>query len=663
MSAVAMFFCAVVALFSAHVLRSLRQTLLFPDGLVPWRFDLLLGLSLSHLVNVLLPWRAGDIVRIGFVSLRYRLRGSYVAATVVAERLCDICVVLLLSWWLVTQGWGPREALLRLMELLALLAVMLIAVAWSLTVSRRVRRWTWTALSVLSDGIRLWIADLAWSFSQLASSGALLKLRFLLLTAIMWALYLGSYTLFANASATSLEEVGMVLLGGPNRSLLQQLIESPAGVDMGRGALLLFAFNALPVVAVLIYGGLRHSGQLMRQVHALRKFGFQLLAIDQPIAGDRFTNRGDYARFLESHFTGSNAVVAKFGLIAGPDVMVVRLLPGGSDAVTAMIQTSGIIKIRKVATGSAATKLAEQATWLRDHAVHLPLASVLGETIDDGAYSYDMPFLLTARDFYEVIHTSPLAESARIVTEVVDAVDALHRRTEYGLAKDAVIDAYLHQKVIANAKQIHEFAAAIFPDGHFQVNGVAHHLDEWRTLFDLDWLRTQLRTRRISVVHGDLTIENIIVSSEAPRGWYVIDPNPANVFNSPLIDWAKLMQSLNLGYEGLNRSGHSALRGNAIELLFLRSSAYSSLHSYLSDHLEMRLGAEVMREIAFHELVNYLRLLPYKIRHAPEKALTFFACTSVLLRRYLQPASTDHQPARTLVAAAVRTSQSIGEIA
>ena len=41
-----------------------------------------------------------------------------------------------------------------------------------------------------------------------------------------------------------------------------------------------------------------------------------------------------------------------------------------------------------------------------------------------------------------------------------------------------------------------------------------------------------------------------------------------------------------------------------------------------------------MREIAFHELVNYLRLLPYRLRHAPGQGLAFFACASLLLRRY-----------------------------
>ena len=41
-----------------------------------------------------------------------------------------------------------------------------------------------------------------------------------------------------------------------------------------------------------------------------------------------------------------------------------------------------------------------------------------------------------------------------------------------------------------------------------------------------------------------------------------------------------------------------------------------------------------MREVAFHELVHYLRLIPYKIRTDPQKGVTFFACAALLLRQY-----------------------------
>jgi hypothetical protein len=109
---------------------------------------------------------------------------------------------------------------------------------------------------------------------------------------------------------------------------------------------------------------------------------------------------------------------------------------------------------------------------------------------------------------------------------------------------------------------------------------------------------------------------------------------PVNIFATPLIDWAKLMQSLNLGYETMNRGGVPAITGSALRLVFARSNAYA-LHTAVCAIVCSRGWAtDGMREISFHEIVNYLRLIPYKIRSAPQKGLAFFACASVLLRRY-----------------------------
>ena len=49
-----------------------------------------------------------------------------------------------------------------------------------------------------------------------------------------------------------------------------------------------------------------------------------------------------------------------------------------------------------------------------------------------------------------------------------------------------------------------------------------------------------------------------------------------------------------------------------------------------------RFGEDGLREIYFHELMNYLRMMPYKIRQNPKKAICFFACTSILLGQYLK---------------------------
>ena len=49
-----------------------------------------------------------------------------------------------------------------------------------------------------------------------------------------------------------------------------------------------------------------------------------------------------------------------------------------------------------------------------------------------------------------------------------------------------------------------------------------------------------------------------------------------------------------------------------------------------------RLGDRGLHQISFHELINYVRLTPYKIHQSPGKGLTFFACTSILLGQYLE---------------------------
>jgi hypothetical protein len=275
----------------------------------------------------------------------------------------------------------------------------------------------------------------------------------------------------------------------------------------------------------------------------------------------------------------------------------------------------------------------EQVDWLRTHATRLPVPRITADAWNGRRYHYDMPFSTAASDFYEVIHTAEVERSAHTLGSIVDEMCAFHGATQGREADEATIVSYLDRKARANAREVLDFVDGVLPT-NYSINGEPYSLDEWSCLLDHQWLRTQVSQRGTAVIHGDLTIENIIVSPEEPTGWYLIDPNPVNIFSTPLIDWAKLMQSLNLGYESMNRGGVTAISGSALRLVFARSNAYALLHERLCKRLESRLGADGMREIAFHEIVNYLRLIPYKIRSAPQKGLTFFACASVLLRRY-----------------------------
>ena len=623
------FGAAVSVLLCAHVMRAIRHSFLFAKGDLPERFGLLLALSVSYALNALVPFRIGEIVRGLFIAARLRLRLPYVLATIVAERFADLPAVACIALGLVLVGSESAPALLRPAALLASAAILIAAGALLVRRVDAVRRLVWRCASVFNDSIRLTIVEFIWTASSFLTGGPLLSRRFLAATVVMWSLYLSSYWLFARALSASLGEVSLLLLGAPLKPLIGELL---AG-GVSRTSLALVLFTSVPVAVVILYGFVRQRREIQRSLGFMRRFGLVPAKASQSSIARRFRNSGDYAALMTAHFTATRQIVSAFAGEGMEDVIVHRILPGGSDAVTAVVEVKGELSIRKLATADAGRKLSVQVAWLREHAASLPLPAILSDEWHGERYHYDMPYALSARDLYDVIHTSPVESSKDVLRGIVEEMAAFHARHRMTDATDAVVDEYLERKVRANAGDILVFARGLVQE-EYTINGDPYLLSEWNCLLDRGWLGQQVRCRDTSVIHGDLTIENIIATPHEEQRWYLIDPNPVNIFETPLIDWAKLMQSLNLGYEAMNRGGAATSNGSDVRLVLARSNAYAQLHEHLCALLSARVGPEGMREIAFHELVNYLRLLPYRLRSAPTQGLTFFACTSLLLRRY-----------------------------
>jgi hypothetical protein len=623
-----LFGAAVSVLLCAHTARAIRHSFLFAKEELPERFGLLLALSVSYALNAIVPFRIGEVVRALFIAVRLRLRLPYVLATVVAERFADLVAVAVIAT-LLSLGNTDSSPMLRAAALLALAACAIVACAILVQRAARVRRAVWSATSIFNDAIRLGVAEFVWTVASFVTEGRLRTRRFLTATLGMWALYLTAYWLFAIALGTSVGEVSLLLLGAPLRPLIEELLSG----GVSRTSVALVLFTSVPVAVVILYGFLRHRREIERSLGFVRRFGLVPAELSRTSIGRRFRNTSDYAALMAAHFTASRQIVSAFAGEGMDDVIVHRILPGGSDAVTAVVEVQGKLSIRKLATGASGQKLSVQVEWLRDHASALPLTPVLDEAWYGERFHYDMPYSVTASDFYDVIHTSPIESSRRVLRQVVHEMALFHHRHDRGCATDATVERYLEVKVRANARAVRDYASGLL-EREYTINGDEYRLSDWECLLDMEWLRRQVPSRGIAVIHGDLTIENIIVSPQHEKRWYLIDPNPSNTFDTPLIDWAKLMQSLHLGYEGLNRGGVPTLSGNALRLPFTRSNAYAELHSHLSALLADRLAPDQLREVAFHELVNYLRLIPYRIRQSPQRAMAFFACASILLREY-----------------------------
>lgn len=630
---------ACFLLLVGHFLRAVRWAYLFSGTSLHRRFDLLLGLAVGYLINSIVPFRVGEAARVWFVSRNGSISFSTVASTVVAERLSDLVVVGVGGLFLLAVvDVDLNTVVLQGAAIMLAAAAALVGLAFAMKRSAAARKLVWHGASVFNDRIRLGFLEFFWSASELILGRALFSNRFLLGTVAMWAAYGASYAVFAHAVNQPTFDVTYSLLGLPLSTAVKH-------VNVGRdtAALALLVFVTAPVVGVLVYGIFKQYPRIMRVLTRGGRYAWNGALQDSLVVKGRFRTDDEYGYFLASLFSGNNQVATTFGLQAIDDGAVAKLFSGGSDAITALVDVQGKLAIRKFAVGAAGEKLKGQHDWLLLHkrASELPLVDILRERPKDGCYHYDMPLVVPASDFYDFIHTAPIAESRRILTEVCAAVTAFHERHETQQADEGVVRKYLEGKVVANVKAIIDFAKPLLGTDGFTINGQGHSLHEWSHLLDIDWLSKQIERRAMTVVHGDLTIENVIVALGRQPDWYIIDPNPDNIFNTRLIDWAKLMQSVHLGYEGLNRSFACNLDGTSIRIAFTKSQAYNDLHALIEHEIRARFGEQGLREVYFHELVNYLRLTPYKIRQDPKKGLCFFACTCVLLGRYLKMSRND----------------------
>jgi hypothetical protein len=118
------------------------------------------------------------------------------------------------------------------------------------------------------------------------------------------------------------------------------------------------------------------------------------------------------------------------------------------------------------------------------------------------------------------------------------------------------------------------------------------------------------------------------------QSWFLIDPNPVNGFQSPFIDFAKLMQSLHLGYEAVHRDPRASFADARLSVSLHRSSQYDVLFAHVTQDLRARFGEAGLQQILLHEMINYLRLIPYQLRRSRMAGLAFFACLCILIQNY-----------------------------
>lgn len=620
------FFGAIFFVVAGHLLKTIRWKQ-FADVYEKASMDnLAFALSVGYLINFFLPFRIGDLVRACLAGRKMENGIPFSLATVIWDRFLDVLTVGVL--FIVLHMMPLDNALIKESVIfysimgLGLTALIIIAFRCSGLVKKIIKKVSWLFNEKIELNILLFFWSLISAFKEIVYK--VNKGKMLVVTMGMWGCYLCSYSLLASFFGSVAQEyqfVDVFLLlfarGNVDASSAKQM-GSMDGNPSQMG-IIMMTYLLLSIIAIFV----------IVQIH--KKLGNK--------GSDRVPtqyllpqiNSKDRLHFLENYFDGSAKTYIQSYLDMNRGIQIVRDYSAGSKATTMLCMTEERIFFRKYILGKDAIRLQNQAQWIIKHQNQIPLPNIYqGEYRENESFYYDMEYYSSATGLFSYIHSNPIEHNWRVLSAVLDNLwEQFYQKAVP--SESEKIQEYIADKVtrnlicLCNARELQD----IMRFDTLVINGREYHnINVLEKYFSTEHLLEIFQEDLCSVIHGDLTVENIIViehSLEYPKGFYLIDPNTENVFPSCFLDYAKLLQSLHGGYEFLMATPGVQIAGNKVQIMMNRSASYDSLYEKYRDYLFGNFTRAQVKSIYYHEVIHWLRLMPYKLEKNGKNALIFYA--------------------------------------
>ncbi len=621
MITVGLLIVAIIAMIAGHIFKVKRWGLLVSVYETPSFGTLLNSLSIGHFVNTLVPFRLGDVIRIVNSGKKMKNGIPFSIATVISDLYIDFLTIGGMFFVLSLIGKGGQDLLqfargyANLFYLVACLTVVCILarktikklIAWGTQIFNETIQFNLlytTYLAIVS------FKDIVYKID---------KLKFSMYTIAIWSSYVLSYVLFAEALQASgaqfiASEVFLILFNQFN--LLS--IKGPSFSLWGM-------YMILPLIVCFLLSKVVKSESSTKETFAL------------PQASD-----ADKMSFLKIYYEENNRDYVRNYLEINKDVTVISDNSAGSNASTVVIMRDGKMYFRKYAFGQDGKKLAEQVEWIKKNQKRIPLPSVCHDVEEENYCVYDMPFYANSIGLFQYIHTMPIEKSWEIIQKALDDLKTGLYTQHVVKADEKSMNKYIDSKIEKNVMRIQNESRLISNLEKYDtinVNGIElKTLKNYQDMLNKHHLKKVFENDIYSEIHGDLTVENIVCLLDdkeidveeaemkiIPQDYYFIDPNTGNIHDSMFLDYAKLLQSLHGNYEFLMKVTSVNVEKNSISYLLTKSEAYSVLYKKVKEYLYKNFSREDVLSIYYHEIVHWLRLMPYKISKNEKLSVVFYS--------------------------------------
>lgn len=623
------FTSGILFFFLAQIIRAVRWQILLPENTRYKKRQLLLFVSIGSLANTILPFRLGDLIRAMLLSRDLKeVRFSTSITSIIIERMTDAIAILIgILFYNLLHQLTP----LPIMKWALFIPGVIISLWALVTYCNPFKKLIFWLSSAWNQVIQIGILDFFWCLSMQISYRRFLTWQYISTTILLWCSYLIAYYFFSlinnNLSTVEIFELfHSENLNGSITNAYTSGYNSKIILDLSVFLITPILFSILLTFKI----GIPPNRNSARNFLNFFSSNFEFSRFGLPSS---FSGNGAFRKFLYSYFSNNVDLLSKVGDRGFEDCKISRIFRGGSGAITAVIEKDEEVSIRKVVSISENNRLTDQYLWLQFAIKNqLPVTPCFNYVTREDFCYYEMPYLVGSMDMYEWIHAVPIKSSLSTFKDIVETVSNFHIRNIKDHQDMKALNLYLEEKVLLNINVIKEISSQLIDPYNFFINDVKFSLDEWSFLEDINFFRDAFRFCRQTNIHGDLTIDNMVIYGD--NNWFLIDPNPTTLYKTALMDWGKLFQSLHSGYEFLDRGTRVTFNQTSIKYSSYRSDKYESLFQYLLSSLKEKYGEHGVKAALLHEIIHYLRLLPYKFRSNDEKGLLFFAITCIIIREF-----------------------------
>lgn len=615
------FIGAILAICIAHLIRIVRWELFIKIYEKPNHRNLIQSLSVGYLLNYVLPFKMGDVVRAWMSGKKMQNGKALGLSTVIVDRYFDIVAVgiifIFLSFARISEDTTLKTSIFYVAASIILLVILLIIYIFRGLIKKSIRAFARLFNDSLETSILRFAWALIWNFKDIFLK--INKTKMIITTVGMWIFYLISYYfiaafLTACGVGTKWSDIFMILFAsnGIKESMGTTLFNGYISFYLGY----MIAYMLVPLLLMLMFSLLFKNNPTEEE-----KKHLNLLP---------HLDSHEKLAFLESYFGNKNKTYISNYLKINQGISIIRDYSAGSNATTMLCMDGEKTFFRKYAFGQDGEKLYQQILWIEENKNRLVLPTIFMQEKTDIYCYYDMPYSSNTVGLFEYVHTMPIEQGWNLIKRALESLEKSIYTINVRKADTETIHNYIELKVNKNIKTIKN-SKRIKPLLQYKtifINGVEYkNFTFYKKYLSEPYLQKVFKKDSYAVIHGDLTIENIICTRDeyGNDNFYIIDPNTGNVHDSPNLDYGKLLQSIHGGYEFLMSTREVKVTENHIDFLFTKSATYTKLHELLKDYMQETFGYERTRSIYFHEIIHWLRLMPYKIEKDRQRALLFYA--------------------------------------